>query len=239
MNDIRERFVFDLDQFFCNLFLELEIQRKIFEKINLYLAEDLNLIDLINPNKEENKVSDLIALLLDPSEKHGQGDAFLKSFIKILKNFLNLKIFSNSEEKVENLSLINAKVDREYEYREKSYNDQKNIRFADLFLDLKAENFPVIAIENKIYAKEQPNQICSYFEWLRSEYGDNFILIFLTVDGRPSQTASDEVRKFAHYREVSYSRLLIPWLEECIKVCKAEKVRYLLRDFILWIKNLS
>ena len=71
---------------------------------------------------------------------------------------------------------------------------------------------------------------------MKNKY-ENFILIFLTPDGRQAETATEDMRKSSKYFEWSYKDLLKPWLKECLKECKAEKVRFFIQDFIDWIDS--
>jgi len=98
-------------------------------------------------------------------------------------------------------------------------------------------DLPVIGLENKIWARETPGQLEKYFNYLKDNYR-NFILIFLTPDGRQAETATEDMRKSSKYFEWSYKDLLKPWLKECLKECKAEKVRFFIQDFIDWIDSL-
>ena len=98
-------------------------------------------------------------------------------------------------------------------------------------------DLPVIGLENKIWARETPGQLEKYFNYLKDNY-KNFILIFLTPNGRQAETAIEEMRRSSRYFEWSYKDLLKPWLKECLKECKAEKVRFFIQDFIDWIDSL-
>jgi len=97
-------------------------------------------------------------------------------------------------------------------------------------------DLPVIGLENKIWARETPGQLKEYFDYLKHEY-KNFILIFLTPDGKRAETATKQMRQSSKYFEWSYRDLLEPWLKECLKECKAEKVRFFIQDFIDWIDS--
>jgi len=55
-----------------NLKFGLQVLEKSQKETDRLLSTRFNLIDLINP--DENKLSELISILLNPHEKHGQGD---------------------------------------------------------------------------------------------------------------------------------------------------------------------
>jgi len=213
-----------LNSILSSLLIEFKTQKEIWNGINVYLAKSFNLIKLLNPTNEENKFSDIIKLLLDPNGEHAQGDIFLKLFFKTVLKLRNNQIDNFP---LDHLSLKEAKI-----LREKSMETKR----VDLLIDPKNENLPVIALENKIWAPETKEQLKKYFEYLKSKY-KNFILIFLTPYGRQAKTAPETKEQLKKYFECSYKDLLKPWLKECLKECKAEKVRFFIQDFIDWIDS--
>ena len=213
-----------LNSILSSLLIEFKTQKEIWNGINVYLAKSFNLIKLLNPTNEENKFSDIIKLLLDPNGEHAQGDIFLKLFFKTVLKLRNNQIDNFP---LDHLSLKEAKI-----LREKSMETKR----VDLLIDSKNKNLPVIALENKIWAPETKEQLKKYFEYLKSKY-KNFILIFLTPYGRQAKTAPETKEQLKKYFECSYKDLLKPWLKECLKECKAEKVRFFIQDFIDWIDS--
>jgi len=213
-----------LNSILSSLLIEFKTQKEIWNGINVYLAKSFNLIKLLNPTNEENKFSDIIKLLLDPNGEHAQGDIFLKLFFKTVLKLRNNQIDNFP---LDHLSLKEAKI-----LREKSMETKR----VDLLIDSKNKNLPVIALENKIWAPETKEQLKKYFEYLKSKY-KNFILIFLTPYGRQAKTAPETKEQLKKYFECSYKDLLKPWLKECLKECKAEKVKFFIQDFIDWIDS--
>jgi hypothetical protein len=69
-----------------------------------------------------------------------------------------------------------------------------------------------IAIENKIFAREQDEQLACYSEHLLARYGKGFVL-FLTLDGRASATHKGSIP----YYRISYSTHVLVWLEKCLR----------------------
>jgi gamma-glutamylcysteine synthetase len=201
-----------LKSFFKDALFEYQVYKKIKKEIDKYLSTDFNFIELISP--DENKVSDLLKVLLEPNGVHGQGEAFFKLFIDKLIQYSKQEININNYKEVS----IN---------REKVINSGRRI---DILIE--ANNF-AFAIENKIDAPEQPNQLDDYFEYLEKNY-KNFILIFLTVTRRKPESFTKDSNKFIN---VSYNDLLIPWLYECHKNCESQKVKFFIKDFINWTKT--
>lgn len=68
-----------------------------------------------------------------------------------------------------------------------------------------------IAIENKINAAEQREQLAGYSEFLRKRCNDTTQLIYLTKDGKKSTTHNG-----APYIRISYAKHILPWLENCL-----------------------
>ena len=80
-----------LKAFFTKASIEYKAYKKIKKEIDRYLSTDFNLIEIIQP--DENKISDVIKLLLEPDGVHGQGALFLKIFLKKLEEFTDKNIF--------------------------------------------------------------------------------------------------------------------------------------------------
>ena len=113
-------------------------------------------------NHYENAHSDIIAEFLNPEGSHGCGSDFFQAFCKIT----GLDFFKYG----------NAEVFREY------WIDDGRL---DILIRAGKNQ---IAIENKIYASEQQDQLPRYRDWLNNNSGDkeNAPLLFLTLDGRQS-----------------------------------------------------
>jgi len=124
---------------------------------------------------KENDLSDLIAGHLNPQGSHGQRDAFLKRFIDSLKL-------------PEAFERTLASIQREHGTTHLTHVT----RFVDVVLE-----FPdyAIAIENKPWAGAQASQLEGYRAHLDSRYGGRFCLIYLTADGRPPGSMSEEIVK--------------------------------------------
>ena len=126
-------------------------------------ANGFNVFAYIRP--DENGLSDIIADLLDPRGKHGQGDAFLSLFAEALgvsfpADYRAVKV-----------------------YREETTTYITNpLRRIDIVLDF--GNFGV-GIENKPWAGEQPDQVKDYFLHLGGRYREAFLLLYLSGDGQP------------------------------------------------------
>ncbi len=75
-------------------------------------------------------------------------------------------------------------------------------------------NDAIIAIENKIWAGEQADQICDYKKYIDkvNPKPDNNFLFYLTLDGKESETSNG-----AEYFCLSYKEHILKWLEKCLE----------------------
>ena len=170
-------------------------------------GENFNVFKLCGVDHYENAHSDIIAEFLDSKGSHGCGSDFFQAFCKITG--------------LDFLKYGNAEVIREY------WIDEGRL---DILIRA-GEN--KIAIENKIYAIEQQDQLKRYRDWLNKDSSDkeNAPLFFLTLDGRPS---SDQTIQ-GQYTCISYKEHIIPWLTECVRLA-AEKP--FVRESLLQYKKL-
>lgn len=80
-------------------------------------------------------------------------------------------------------------------------------------IDLLLEStFCGIAIENKIWAAEQANQLERYARSLRLRHGTDHRLLYLTPHGRQAASHGS-----AYYLRISYARHILAWLEKCLR----------------------
>ncbi len=211
----------DLDNFFSQLRFRLEIFQATKKRMDVYLASDFNVFDYVDPN--ENLLSDIIRDLLNPAGKHGQDDIFLKEFLKLVGKSENYK--------AQRVNLIREDTTK---YIIKSQ------RRMDIVIDFNKEF--ALVIENKPWAEDQKDQIKDYRENLEMEYTGKYLLLYLSRDGKsPSDwSIPEDLRKSLEIQKkfmtISYNDVK-NWLEFCYKECRAEKVRWFLRDFIEYVEE--
>lgn len=175
----------------------LELTKQIitqYEEISSLQGENFNLFKVINLTTDEVRIhSTFLAELLNPNGSHGQKEKFLEIFVKKLN--------------IENFNFKKAKVFVEKYIGVKTID--KGGRIDILIID---NNKKTIIIENKIYAKDQENQLVRYFNYSK----DN--LLYLTLFGEdPSKESCNKLIKGKDFQTVSYSNDIINWLEECKK----------------------
>lgn len=204
-----------LETFFGNLGYRLKLLEDTRAQTDIFLSTRFNVFNFIEP--DENRLSDIIAWLLNPNEGHGQKEKFLKAFLKVVCERDDLD-YAECHIKREDLT---AFIER----------DRRRL---DIRVEFK--NF-AIAIENKPWADEQPEQIGDYVEHLQKGFGENFTIIFLTQDGREPTSLKEKLLHKNQLQTIAYLGKFKQWLEACIKECCSDKVRWFLRDFIDFLEH--
>jgi len=205
----------DVERFFSVIKLKVEPQRRLQDR---KLATHFNVFDFIQP--DENRLSDVLAWLLDPHETHGQGDLFLGLMFK------QLGLVSSKT--------TDAKVQREAP----THGIEKYRRRMDVLVEAGAW----LVIENKVDSSEQPEQVKDYLEHLhRCSGGRKHTLIYLTPNGRPPESLSsaklEENEESGQLHCWSYQVELRQWLDVCRKECEAQKIKIFLTDFISYTET--
>jgi len=182
-------------------------------------ATRFTVFDYIDP--DENRLSDVIHDLLDPSGKHGQGTLFLSSFLEAI-GAPPIAVRSACKVKREDCTLYCA-------------NFQRRI---DITLEFSAFG---IGIENKPWAREGEDQLKDYSLHLRQKYRQRFMLVYLSGDGSgpTSLSRSDlaALKAAKQFRTLAYPTGLHHWIERCCRECKADKVRWFLQGFADYVKK--
>lgn len=170
---------------------------------------------------DENKVSDILAFLLDPKGNHCQADLYLKLFL----NHFNIKYEYN-----------NVKV-----IREKSTEEKKRI---DIWISLD-DNKNVIAIENKIYedTRDQPNQVQNYLDYMDVIVRENYKLFYLAPQNKELSTnsISEDRRRIAESEDkleiINYEENILPLLDEFRCHTKNDRVQNFIYEFKLKLEE--
>jgi hypothetical protein len=192
---------------------QLDLDRK--------LATRFNVFSLIDP--DENTLSKIVADLLEPDGDHGQGPLFLNLFLA--------RLGIDPATRPSEVATIR---------REASTHTIENFRRR---MDVLIEAGTLVAIENKVDAQEQENQVTDYLDHLERMGGSTrrAILIYLTPNGRAPQSVSREreqrLQASGALRCWSYQTELRAWLEQCCQQCQANRIRDFLTDFIRYIQS--
>lgn len=186
-------------------------------------ATGFNVFQFIEP--DENRLSDVLAFLLDPKESHGQGDLFLRLMFDRLGLLADAKCIQH------------ATVRREAA----THNILNSRRRMDIVVDAGAW----LAIENKVDSPEQPEQVKDYLDHLhhytRHSSSVRAALIYLSPNGRPPESVSemqiDEIKASVELHCWNYHVELRQWLESCQRDCAAPKICQFLSDLMAYIKE--
>lgn len=147
-------------------------------------AQRHNIFVALGVSRKENYHSRLIGYLLDPTAQHDQGTAFLAPFLEKLElTDVTQSVLANTRVMVEKDTAGHGRID----------------------LVITLGDSTTIAIENKVDAWEQPEQLARYWRWLDSLNisEEKRFLIFLTPDGREGTTAISRDRSV----RMSYAEL--------------------------------
>ena len=218
----------DLQRFFDGLTPRLETARVLEDELDRQLARRFNALDYLRT--DEMGLSRIIADLLDPKGKHSQGDVFLR----LLLDRLDFEASGR-------LGAAHVSVEHPI----------KDSRRLDVCVDMDGKR--CLAVENKPYAGDQPNQIKDYLDWLKSKY-ERFLLIYLSPRGEPPSAESVESRflielgqelgRDEYFRIMPYHKTqgtwedefdrldfsLADWLADCRRSCDVERLRWFLRE---------
>jgi hypothetical protein len=162
----------------------------------------------------------MLAHLLSPSGRHGQGLRFLKAFFDAARSN---KGFLPPDEPIE----------------EGYWRVQKELCIAGGKLDLLIENARkryIIVIENKIDSEDKPGQLCRYRGWMddsRSGYGCRQ-LIYLTPNRRPP--IFGEGCKCLRF---SYKTNIRGFLDAALKEVQAAPVKEIVRQYLAVVNALT
>ena len=215
----------ELERFSVDVSYRVRLAERLQCQLDVRLATGFNVFDLIEP--DENRLSDVLAGLLNPKGAHGQGDLFLRLL------FERLGLGSDA-----NLRTKDATVRREAPMP----GTRKDLRRMDLFVEAGV----FLAIENKVDSPEQQDQVKDYLYHLerlcRCTPGrPQGTLIYLARDRRsPDSLTLSQLKSYEESRRLhrwSYQDDLRPWLEACRRDCEAQKIRDFLSDFIAYIES--
>jgi|GEM_PF-4213309 len=178
---------------------------------------------------QENVSSKVLALFFDPNEAHAQGDVFLRAFLELMWRETGNDSLS---EIIRKNQLPQVDVRTEFTTPITEHCEGGRI---DIVLFFDSPTF-CVAIENKLGAPDQEDQIDRYQGYLKdSKYCKSHVLVYLTPDGRePSKYSKKEKIK----EEEKASFCLLSWQRDMKDLantwrglCQAERVRFFLKDF--------
>lgn len=170
-----------------------------------------NIFEIAAIQTDEVKICRIIKELIDPKGSHYQGDIYLRLFLKhVLK----------MNDEIADADLNSAVVEREKHIAEN--------RRIDIFINIPGK--AKIPIEVKIYAGDQDSQCYDYFK-----YAVNSKMYYLTPFGHKPSDSSINGLSDDNIQMISFSKDIIFWLNECLKLpetIKLAPIREVLIQFI-------
>ncbi|EAJ5678792.1 hypothetical protein YZ26_00095 [Campylobacter lari] len=186
---------------------------------------DINIFEALGVQEMEIYHSKFIAYLIDPHDDHYQ-ELFANEFLKKLGRYTKAKKFRNL-----------TAHDMESVETEACAKDNRRI---DILIRLKDKRY--IIIENKLKAKDQPNQLKDYIKHIKEkvknidDFHENILTIYLhkNEDTEPSKYSlgtrngfkiNDDLiygsndKKMSYYLKLDY-KWIKEWINACIGVCE-------------------
>ena len=220
---------------FADLAPRLTAARRREQEQDRQQARRFNVLDYLKT--DELSLSRIIADLLDPQATHGQGAVFLHKFLLGLKQCIPFDpgiVLDPSRVSVELEQLITA---------------DRRIDIVVQITDGSSRYALAIA-----YAGDQKHHVRDYLRFLRAEYGQNFLLIYLSPTGeRPSDQSVSRQQFHANWTgrfailpyhrgpaariEDAFEAFRVPcsltdWLDACRAECKVDRLRWFLGDIL-------
>lgn len=194
-----------------NLLLQVKSIKEKSDEVLDATGGRFNIFKILGVNQYETIHSKILASFLNPKGTHGMKSRFLELFIQVCE----LESFCFNCE--------NAAVHTEASAPTEHANGRIDI--------LIKSNSKMIIIENKLRAKDQPQQLKRYDEWAKKNSLE-YKILYLTKD---EHEASDQSGADVEYKTISYPEEITNWLEKCC----LESAKYpLVRETIIQYKNL-
>jgi len=176
-----------------------------------------NMFRVCGVNHYENTHSAIIAEFLNPNGTHGLKIKLLECFIEELGESFT----------IQNFNCEKARVRSEHTIEE----GQGRI---DILIEDDLNK--AIIIENKIYAKDQPEQLKRYSRYAET-YKNGYQILYLTLWGDP---ASEQSGEEVYYLPISYKENIINWLDKCVAIAsRFPMVRETIIQYINHLKQLT
>ena len=223
-------------RFFAELSPRLQTARAHERELDRRLARRFNVFNYLST--DEVALSRIIADLLDPRARHGQGTLFLRTLL-------------------DELPEIDGRPDPDAGFVKRIQVVTERViadgRRLDVSVEIPGPGGPYcLAIENKPYADDQHNQVRDYLRFLNEKYGDRFLLIYLSPTGQgpsswslpPGQlpkwtgrlavmgywSGPEQLSRGDRYDDFRVGLSLAAWFSACRRRCEPDRLRWFLSE---------
>ena len=219
---------------FDGFFGGIQLMKSTLAKVNVQLASEYNIFDVLNISTYETKThTPFLKNLLNHKGTHAQGKLFFETFFRSIlddQERVNKVLSCNTG----NLSVL----------EESPTGDG----FIDIFIQHRDKINPyAVVIENKIYAGDQKLQLERYYHFVKNRYdlnNDQILVLYLSPGGRQpsdysiSRSLRMELEDSGVLHAISYKKHIKNWLEQCLPSIQAPLVRTIVQQYIGIIKTL-
>lgn len=195
-----------------------------YEEMAKLTGENFNIFKTLKLTSDEVRLhSSILAELLNVKGTHGQGDLFLKIFIK-------------------QLELTDFETESTKSFCEKHIGKVNETSGGRIDILVESSRNSII-IENKIYAGDQQNQLLRYHNFIDQERkkGKKAHLFYLNLFGdEPTKESANGLKANEDYKIISYHSDIIEWLEQCMKeAVSLPIIRETIQQYINLLKILT
>ena len=183
---------------------------------NYKTGKEFNIFYVQGIADDEVKVCRFFRELLDPEGSHGQGDVFLRRFVKRVL-------------KIDESNFTAEDYKRASVTREERITDLRRI---DIVIRIKNRVFP---IEVKIYAKDQEGQCFDYYNYA-CRRDPMAKVYYLSLDGKSPSAESRKSLDKTQIVNISFSREILNWIEDCIRAPEIEQI-YPVREILIQFRT--
>lgn len=185
-------------------------------------GEDFNIFRIMGMESNETKThSNMLAALLNPKGNHYQQSSFLKFFLEEI----------NYDYSNEDLNQVSITVEH---HLGRITEDYLEGGFIDILISFPSGK--AIAIENKIFASDQPKQLYRYSQYKKGCCE----LYYLNLFG--SQPSKDSLHTLTNedFKIITYKNQIIDWLEKClVSIGQTLIVGASIKQYLILIKFLT
>lgn len=194
-----------------NVLIKLYGKIELIEELQKHRGDKFNIFSILKMERlEVNTHSAFLYEFINPKGTHYQDDKYLRIFIdEVLK--------------IEDFDFENVKVNRET-----FTNTSRRIDFT-----IENKDY-YIAIEMKIDATDQDNQLSDYYEYAKKQ-NKEYKVYYLTLDGKDASEKSFKNREIIDYEKISFQFHILNFMEKSIE--KSANLP-IIRESLIQYKNL-